>query len=108
MDEGEAIAELQCLSDNAKRWLEDRVGNRLQYLVGGISLGTPVMMDKAIDGLIKDMNRFGCFERQARKIERRHNAEKNKRKTGKRIFIDLGRDRSSDRTAHRDGTARDT
>lgn len=68
MNEPEAIAELTCLSDNAKRWIEDRIGNKLGIMTEYASLGMPHKVHTAADELLKDMNRFGCFERQTRRL----------------------------------------
>lgn len=67
MNESEAKAELQCLSANAKLWLEDRVGNRLQNIASGVALGVPGRVDAAVEGLMDDMKQIGCFPVHRRK-----------------------------------------
>lgn len=62
--EQNAIDELSDLSLNAKLWLEDRIGNRLQAIQGFADLGNPHRIDHAVSGLVADMKRIGIFERQ--------------------------------------------
>ena len=62
MDEAAAIAELSGLSKNARLWLMDRIGNRLQGVTLNNSLGRCAQVEKAIDGLMNDMQRIGLFE----------------------------------------------
>ncbi len=64
MDEREAIAELSCLSDNAKRYLEDRIGNGLAAMVGYSSIGMPAKVEEASDKLIAELGRIDIFHLQ--------------------------------------------
>lgn len=64
MDETEAIAELQCLSKNAKDWIEDRVGNWVSQVSLYSGLGSAQKAEKAADALLHDLQRVGCFEMQ--------------------------------------------
>lgn len=67
MDETEAISELKCLSDNAKRWLEDRIGNGLAAMVGYGSIGMPNKIEQASDAMVNDLGKIGIFEMQNQK-----------------------------------------
>lgn len=64
MDETEAIAELRCLSENAKRWIEDRVGNYCNTTVGLSTIGMAHKIPDHAERMIGDFQRIGCFTLQ--------------------------------------------
>jgi hypothetical protein len=64
IDEATAIDELKALSKNAKRWLEDRIGNNLAAITGYCAIGREHMVPAVSDKLIADFNQIGCFEMQ--------------------------------------------
>ncbi len=64
MDEQEAIAELSYLSDNAKRWLENRIGSGLGQIIGYSSMGLPARVEEVSDKLLIDFRQIGIFEMQ--------------------------------------------
>ncbi|MCK9420250.1 MAG: hypothetical protein M0R70_12810 [Nitrospirae bacterium] len=64
IDEATAIDELQALSKNAKRWLEDRIGNNLASITGYCAIGMVQKVPAVSDKMIEDFNKIGCFELQ--------------------------------------------
>lgn len=64
INEGQAISELAALSKNAKRWLEDRIGNNLCAITGCCAVGMVSKVPAISDKMIEDFTRIGCFELQ--------------------------------------------
>ena len=61
IDEEAAKKELTALSRNARRWLEDRVGNRLCAISGFTSIGMHHRVEEGVEGLMEDFQKIGCF-----------------------------------------------
>lgn len=61
MDETAAKGELNCLSANAKLWLEDRIGNGLAAMVGFSSIGMAAKVEESSDKLLSDLSQVGLF-----------------------------------------------
>lgn len=62
LDEAAAIAELTALSKNARLWLMDRIGNRLNAYVCSHYVDNLARARESTNGLMSDMQRIGLFE----------------------------------------------
>lgn len=62
IDEAAALAELSGLSRNAKLWLMDRIGNRMNIIQNFSGMGVTAPVQKAVEGLIDDMKKIGLFD----------------------------------------------